>query len=255
MILQQPEYILQPAKRIVSLVPSQTELLHSFGLNTQTVGITRFCIHPASWHQSKTRVGGTKTVDIPKLMSLHPDLVIANKEENVRGQIELLGQVAPVWVTDVNNLDDAYKMILDVGVLTGRQHKASQLIAAIDSQFSQLELRRVVRAAYLIWKDPYMVAATNTFIHDMLHHAGFINVFADMQRYPAVTLAQLADAQPDVVLFSSEPYPFKEQHFPEIQAVLPDAQMMVVDGEMFSWYGSRLLHAPQYFEKLQQRID
>lgn len=243
----------QPPARIVSLVPSQTELLYS--LNAAVVGITKFCVRPASWFRSLTRVGGTKDVNLEKIAGLHPDLIIANKEENDRGQIELLSARYPVWVSDIHTLDDALAMIRSLGMLVGETPAAASLAADIQARFDDLagaSLPRSMRTAYLIWRtaDPlsFMAAGGDTFIHDMLSRCGLINLFAGRPRYPAIGPESLADS--DLVLLSSEPYPFRERHAAELRALLPHANVRLVDGEMFSWYGSRLLQAPAYFLSL-----
>lgn len=251
-------------KRIVSLVPSQTELLHYLELEAQTVGITKFCVHPQSWFQQKTRIGGTKTVDIEKIKQLNPDLIIANKEENVQEQVAELATMFPVWLTDVNTLAEAKQMILDVGQLTHRQALATTLVQNIEEQFNFLQQKlessllsgaaKNRSATYLIWKDPYMSVGSDTFISDMMQKAGFINAFADRRRYPSINLDEINATGCKLLLLSSEPYPFGEKHISELQAALPDVKIALVDGEMFSWYGSRLLQAPAYFEKLRQQV-
>ncbi len=244
-----------PPRRIVSLVPSQTELLYTLGLDQEVVGITKFCVHPAAWYREKTRVGGTKTLNLEKIEALRPDLIIGNKEENDRAQIEALAARWPVWISDILTLEDAYDMVLRVGELTGKAVAASDLTAEIRQKFDRLAVYpSSIRAAYFIWRKPYMVAAADTFIHDMLGRAGFQNVFAHLTRYPEVSLDDLAAAQPDVLLLSSEPYPFAEKHFRPFREACPEAKIVVVDGEMFSWYGSRLLAAPGYFEGLREEI-
>lgn len=245
-----------PPRRIVSLVPSQTELLHALGLEQEVVGITKFCVHPAEWFQEKKRVGGTKTVAIEKVAALHPDLIIANKEENDREQIEALAARFPVWVSDVADLTSALDMIEQVGATTGRLDAAQLLVTAIRATFESQRpdpSARRPRAAYFIWRKPYMVAGGNTFIHTMLEEAGFENVFASESRYPEVSRERLAEYTPDVLLLSSEPYPFAEKHVAELRGLCPMAQTAIlVDGELFSWYGSRLLHAPEYFRQLRE---
>lgn len=244
-----------PPRRIVSLVPSQTELLYTLGLEQEVVGITKFCVHPAAWYRGKTRVGGTKTLNLEKIEALRPDLIIGNKEENDRAQIEALAARWPVWMSDILTLEDACDMMLRVGELTNRAAEAVDLTAEICYNFDQLaDHPSPVRAAYFIWRKPYMVAAAGTFIHDMLGRAGFQNVFAHLTRYLEVSLHDLAAAQPDVLLLSSEPYPFAEKHFGPLQEACPEAKIVVVDGEVFSWYGSRLLAAPGYFEGLRGRF-
>lgn len=244
-------------QRIVSLVPSQTELLHALGLENQVVGITKFCIHPNPWFRCKMRVGGTKDVHIDRVRALNPDLILANKEENDRSQIEALRSEFPVWTSDVLNLADALRMIRDVGQLCNAAAQAESLAVQIQNSFSAMASPvKAKRAAYMIWNHPLMSVNADTFIHDMLCLAGFENVFAERQdsRYPMITEDQLVEAAPEVVLLSSEPFPFKEKHVQEIQQWLPDAQVVLVDGELFSWYGSRLLYSVAYFVQLRKQL-
>ena len=239
-------------QRIISLVPSQTELLFDLGLDTEIVGITKFCIHPADKVWSRAIVGGTKTLHPDRIHALQPDLIIANKEENTRDQIEALQHRYPVHVTDVTTLPDALAMIREVGQLVGRAAQARDIAQQIehsltaDSTFSVApDHSPALSAAYFIWRKPYMVAAGETFIDTMLSAAGFRNAFADQTRYPEITPDALQGAKPDLVFLSSEPYPFKAEHIAEIRAICPSARVIIVDGEVFSWYGSRLLRAPR----------
>lgn len=246
-------------KRIISLVPSQTELLHYLGLEAETVGITKFCVHPSEWFLHKQRVGGTKTINIEKIKALHPDLIIANKEENVQEQIEELAKFYPVLLTDVNTLSDAYQMISDVGRFTHRHLAATDLIRLIESKFALLKKDTAkaepqISACYLIWKDPYMTVGSDNFINDMMQEAGFKNAFAAATRYPVVSMVDIQHCNCEVLLLSSEPYPFQQKHVDELQQFLPHVKIMVVDGEMFSWYGSRLLKAPNYLSALRQQL-
>ena len=238
-------------QRIISLVPSQTELLYALGLEEEVVGITKFCIHPQSWFRHKTRIGGTKDIRPDIIHSLRPDLIIANKEENRQDQVEALFPHYPVWISDVSTLSGALDMIRAIGRLTGKSPRADQLATAIHENFSLLG-RAVARpgTAYFIWRNPWMVAGGGTFIHDMLSRAGFENIFRDTPRYPSIALDTLPRLGCDCVLLSSEPYPFKQQHIDEIAAILPNAAIRLVDGQLFSWYGSRLLEAPAYFQAL-----
>ena len=243
-----------PPRRIVSLVPSQTELLHFLGLEEAVIGITKFCVHPDHWFRTKTRVGGTKQLSIDGIRQLQPDLIIANKEENVKEQVELLSEEFPVWVSDVNNLSDACNMITSVGEMTAQTALANELVHDIRREFDLLAdavENDPLRTAYLIWRNPYMTVGHDTFIHDMLTRCGMQNIFADRTRYPTVSIDELLNCQ--LLLLSSEPYPFGEKHIPELQSELPHTKIILVDGEMFSWYGSRLLHAPLYFRELRQQ--
>ncbi len=243
-------------QRIISLVPSQTELLFDLGLSNEVIGITRFCIHPEEWFHTKTRVGGTKELKMDRINQLHPDLIIANKEENVKEQIEELQQKYPVWVSDVNNLDDAFKMIEQIGRITNRENEAIEVIKGIKENFLRVEVpERKPRGAYLIWKEPYMTVGRDTFIHSMLQVAGMENIFHNSLRYPEVQISALKKLNCELLLLSSEPFPFKQKHIDELQIHLPDTKIILVDGEMFSWYGSRLLQAPLYFNSLQSAIN
>jgi ABC-type Fe3+-hydroxamate transport system substrate-binding protein len=233
-------------RRIISTVPSQTELLFYFGLDDFIIGVTNFCTHPADKVKTITKIGGTKKLDITLIRALKPDLIIANKEENERGQIEQLMAFCPVWISEVNNLPTAIDMIQCIGEMLRRKTKANALTQAIQSRFNQLKLPALhLRVAYLIWRKPYMAAGNDTYINSLLQKCGFINVF-DIPRYPEVSADRLVNANPDVVLLSSEPYPFGEKHIAEFSALLPKAKIMLTDGEMFSWYGNRLLQVPGY---------
>ena len=236
-------------QRIISLVPSQTELLYDLGLGERVVGITKFCVHPETWFKTKHRVGGTKKVDMDKVRALKPDLIIGNKEENERKDIEALEKEFPVWMSDVRSLHHAAHMILHVGAMTGSEKKAEQIVRDIAQAFEGLKpMEQPLTAAYLIWREPFMVAGHGTFINDMLMRCGLQNVFDEGDaRYPEVTPQELAESDPDIILLSSEPYPFKEKHIQELNMICPGTPVRIVDGEMFSWYGSRLLRSPAYF--------
>jgi ABC-type Fe3+-hydroxamate transport system substrate-binding protein len=240
----QPIYSSEPPRRIISCVPSQTELLFDLGLEDAIVGITKFCVHPAMAKLTKTIVGGTKNLHLEKIAALEPDFILANKEENDRDSIEWLASRFPTYVSDVKTLDDALNMILDVGKITNTCERAIELSDAIMARFRGIAKPPVrFTAAYIIWQDPWMTVNHDTFIHDILNRLGFNNVFAQRSesRYPIITATDLEEANPDYVFLSSEPYPFAERHVGEIQMQFPRACIILVDGEMFSWYGSRLL--------------
>jgi ABC-type Fe3+-hydroxamate transport system substrate-binding protein len=244
-----------PPQRIVSLVPSQTELLFDLGLGERVVGVTKFCIHPAEARTKASVIGGTKNFNFEQIAALKPDLIIGNKEENHQKGIEQLATNYPVWLSDISNLNEALDMIRRVGFIAGAKGKADVLAEEIEASFAALATPAgtavPVSIAYFIWRKPYMVVATGTFIDDMLRRAGFANVFADQARYPEITAAQLAAAAPQRILLSSEPYPFGEKHIAEFQKICPSAKIEIVDGELFSWYGSRLRKSAAYFSKLR----
>jgi ABC-type Fe3+-hydroxamate transport system substrate-binding protein len=250
---------LRPTKtpaRIISVVPSQTELLAYFGLDQQVVGITKFCIHPAHWTSTKKIIGGTKNLNIPAIIDLQPDLIIANKEENIKEQIESLANQFPVWLTDVSNISQALTMIDDIAQLFDKQETSKALQNLIVDALQQIQQATIppLNVLYLIWKDPYMTIGGDTYINDMLRVMNLNNVFADKLRYPSINLQDIEQANPDLIFLSSEPYPFKEKHIEELKKSFPSKKIMIVDGEMFSWFGSRLQLAIPYFIELSKDL-
>ncbi len=241
--------------RIISLVPSKTELLFDLGLDEEVVGITKFCIHPQHWFRTKTRVGGTKNVNLEKVASLNPDLIIANREENTQTEIEWLMKRFNVYLSDILTVDDALNMIGSVGAMTGKEEAAARIIAEIQHErgvFAR-KIPTYGSVVYLIWKSPWMGVGRNTFIHAMLREGGWENALEDdYERYPELTLDDIVAAAPQHVFLSSEPYPFKDQHIAEIKEKLPFANIRLVDGEMFSWYGSRMIQAFSYFDEIRK---
>lgn len=233
-------------RRIVSLVPSQTELLYDLGLREEVVGITKFCIYPEEWFKSKNRVGGTKQVNIDKVKSLQPDLIIGNKEENTAEDILALEKIAPVWMSDIYTFEDAMEMISMLGNVLGKEKESEKICSEIEGEFKKIPLLNAKKVLYFIWKDPDYVAGKSTFIDAMLTKAGFVNLCKD-ERYPE--FIELYE-NPDCIFLSSEPYPFKKEHELEFQNRFPKSQIVLVDGELFSWYGSRMKHFPKYAEEL-----
>jgi len=246
-------------QRIISLVPSQTELLHYLHLENRVVGITKFCEFPKEWFRTKTRIGGTKQFHFDHISALKPDLLIGNKEENEQSQIEELAQIYPIWMSDIKTLEDALNMIQTLGDLTDRSSQAQTLVQAIATSFDALANKTAsqapLSATYLIWKNPYMAVAKDTFIDHLMTLAGFTNTFAEQSRYPTFTLDELQAQQPDCILLSSEPYPFQEKHIAELQKLCPQSVIKLVDGTLFSWYGNRLLHSASYFLKLHTEVN
>ncbi|GAB3635824.1 helical backbone metal receptor [Hymenobacter arcticus] len=248
--------LFHPPLRIVSLVPSQTELLFDLGLQKQLVGVTKFCIYPEYARHKAEVIGGTKDFNFAKIRATQPDLILGNKEENYVEGITELEKSYPVWMSNITDLPEALDMIRRVGQLTGKQLAAEPLAAEITNSFAALAAQEpLIPAAYFIWRKPYMAAASGTFIDDMLRRAGFRNVFAHLGRYPEITSAQLAAAAPERIFLSSEPYPFKDKHLAEFQEICPAAKTQLVDGELFSWYGSRLRLSAAYFQTLRAAQD
>ncbi|MGZ4099305.1 MAG: ABC transporter substrate-binding protein [Bacteroidia bacterium] len=241
-------------KRIVSIVPSQSELLWDLGLENELVGITKFCIHPEKMFNTIKRVGGTKKLHINKIRELAPDLIIGNKEENERSQVEELQKEFNVWMSDIYNFDDAVDMMQKIGEITGKELEAKKITSEIKKIIPAIKnVFPGKKVAYFIWKDPYMLAAGNTYIDYVLKHIGLVNVATNLDRYPEITIEELKKLNPEYCLLSSEPFPFKEKHARETETLI-NAKAIIVDGELFSWYGSRLLHLPGYLKKLGEEI-
>lgn len=246
-----------PPRRIISLVPSQTEFLFDIGLDAEIVGITRFCIHPKDKVAGIAKIGGTKQFNFEQIKQLQPDLIIGNKEENYKDGIEELQRRYPVWMSDIYTLDDSLAMMQQLSILLSKEAEGKALTERIANDFKAIESNApstLPSAAYFIWRKPYMVAANNTFINEMLHRFGVRNVFEGVERYPEIATEQLAALKPDYIFLSSEPYSFRPVHIEEFQSFCPTAKVLLVDGEMFSWYGSRLQYAPAYFKHLQQML-
>lgn len=242
-------------QRIISLVPSQTELLFDLGMEDEVVGITRFCVHPKGWLKEKTKVGGTKNVNLKRVKSLKPDLIIANKEENVKDQIEAFRSICPVWTSDIQTIEDNLNLITDLGDILERKSQAKALVEEIRekrSLFAADTPAPTLSALYLIWDKPLMGAGNDTFIHNMMKEAGFEN-YVTKNRYPEVSEQDLMSRPPDVLLLSSEPYSFTQTHVEEWQSKLPNSKVILVDGELFSWYGSRIRHAFDYLTQVRKQ--
>lgn len=239
--------------KIVSLVPSITEALFDLGLTeNEVVGRTKFCIHPQDKIKNVAVIGGTKNINIEKIKALQPDLILANKEENVKEQVEALMDDCKVMVTNIDTIEDNYYLLKNLGKLFGKEDRAQLFNLKIYDILNQAKLDVPVKAAYLIWNNPYMTIGSDTFIHRILSEIGFENIFKNKTRYPQITTEDLADA--DVIMLSSEPFPFKEKHIEELQAFYPDKKIMIVDGEAFSWYGTHIAKCENYFKELLAEI-
>ncbi|MBI1265877.1 MAG: ABC transporter substrate-binding protein [Cryomorphaceae bacterium] len=249
--LGQEQQLQSPPKRIVSLVPSQTELLFDLGLDKEVVGITKFCIHPNLKWKEVARVGGTKNVRLDNVRRLQPDLIIANKEENTKDQIEALAAEFPVWMSNIHTLDEAFDMIRVVGNFADKQEEAENLVSEIMRNWAPIKnIAAGKKVAYLIWQHPEMLAANDTFIGDVLRFCGYGNVADNQTRYPEVSIERLQSLNPDHILLASEPFPFVEKHAARYRALFPNTSVKLVDGEMFSWYGSRMKLAAPYIASL-----
>lgn len=236
------------------MVPSQTEFLFDLGLGPNIVGVTRFCVHPPSAKKDKKIIGGTKNVNLKRVDKLQPDFVLANKEENVKDQVLAINKTIPTHVTDVKNIRDAIQMMNEVGVLLGKSSEAHQITEKITNLRGDHHSQPSnTTALYLIWKEPYMSVGGDTFINDMMLEAGLTNILQNQLRYPTLSLEEIKQLQPDVILLSSEPYNFTSKDQLELQAEIPQSKIILANGEMFSWYGSRMIKGIPYVHQLSQQ--
>ena len=242
-------------KRIICLVPSLTELLVDLGLETSIIGVTKFCIHPNHLKETKTIVGGTKSIHIDKIKALQPDIILCNKEENTKEIVENCEKIAPTHVSDIFTIDDNLELIKQYGMLFSLENKASEIILKINSEldiFNEfIKNKEVKKVVYFIWKSPWMAVGNTTFINHLLALNKFDNIYQYKERYPEIDLDEMKlQSELDFIFLSSEPYPFKKEHLAEVENYTKNAKAVLVDGEMFSWYGSRLIKAFEYFKTL-----
>ena len=244
-------------KRIISLVPSQTELLVDLGLEDSIIGVTKFCVHPSHLIKNKTVVGGTKNIKIDIIKNLQPDFILCNKEENTKEIVEICEKIAPTHVSDIFTIDDSKKLIIEYGELLSCKTEATKVVREIDLRFTDfkqyLKNYSHKKVAYFIWRNPWMVAGNNTFINHLLELNNFKNIYNNKERYPEININNSTHI-PELILLSSEPYPFKEKHIEEINNYSKKTKIILVDGEMFSWHGSRLIKAFDYFKELHKNI-
>lgn len=234
---------------IISLVPSITETLFDFGLTDhEVIGRTKFCIHPKELVKNVEIIGGTKNLNISKIKSLSPDLIIANKEENDKAQVEELMKDFKVWVTDIETLEDNQNFLTKLGILLNKEEISQNFNQKISSIFNVKKISDPIKVAYLIWKNPYMTVGSDTFIHEIIEKLGFENLFKNEKRYPEISLDQMQEA--DVIFLSTEPFPFQQKNVEELQNELPGKKIIVIDGEAFSWYGTHLAKCSDYFQNL-----
>lgn len=232
-------------KRIVSLVPSLTETLIDLGLEKRIVGRTRFCIHPSEAVRNIDRIGGTKDFSVERILKLKPDLIIGSQEENHKDGIEALQAQLPVWLSTIDSVDTALEHIGHLGKVTGTAEEADLLTKAIDKAWKGIPRSpSSKRVAYFIWRNPWMIAGKGTYIDSVLERLGWTNV-TEQVRYPEIRMQELAKDPPELFLFSSEPFPFKKEHWSAWRAAFPKAHFRLVNGEDFSWYGSRMLEAAE----------
>jgi ABC-type Fe3+-hydroxamate transport system substrate-binding protein len=233
----------EPPGRIVSLVPSLTEALFAFGLAERVAGVTRFCVEPAEEVASKTKVGGTKNVDVASAVALQPDLVLANVEENTKEDVEALESAGlQVFLTFARTVSEAIEELQTIAAITDSEDAARPYVEDAHAALSEVQASEgAVRTFCPIWRNPWMTVGPDTYIHDVLTVCGAANVFSDAsERYPEVRLPDVATRQPELVLLPDEPYRFGEKNVPEVIDALPGVRIELVDGKMLCWYGPRI---------------
>ncbi len=230
-----------PYKRIISLVPSLTELLIDLGLKDRLIGRTKFCIYPEAELKDIPSFGGTKNPKIQNIIDSNPDLIIANKEENRKEDIEELFKHVEVLLTEIDTIDQALDWISRIGNKLGIDDRAYHMVSTIEQFIPHSKSFEELKTAYFIWKDPWMTIGHDTYIHDVMKQYGLINVYGNQSRYPQTNFEELASLNPELILLSSEPYPFKNKNIQELQEVYPDSNILLINGEWFSWYGSRMI--------------
>ncbi len=243
-------------KRIISLCPSVTETLFSLGLMHRISGRTRFCIHPKDRVGIVPRIGGTKSIHYDKIKSLSPDLILAVKEENTLEMVDNLSETYSVFVLDIKKLEEGWQMINTIGKLTQSLDIANELSGRIEQSWEPLKgMVSGTTCLYMIWDNPMMVVGSETYINSLLEHCGFVNLANQLHgRYPEINAGVLSDLSPQFLLLSSEPFPFKQKHLKTFHDLLPNSNIILVDGEMFSWYGSRMMQASNHIREILELI-
>jgi ABC-type Fe3+-hydroxamate transport system substrate-binding protein len=247
-------------RRIVSLVPSHTESLFAMGAGERVVGVTEYCVHPEPALRGVPRVGGTKTPDLDAIAELRPELVIANREENRRIDVERLEAAGfAVWVSYARGVEEAIGEIETLGALCDADEAAGRLAARCRGALERARARApraAVRYLALIWKDPYMAVGPDTFAHHLLATCGGENPLprGAARRYPRIELGEIEALDPEVILLPTEPYRFREHErepFLELDCrAARSGRVHVVEGELLSWYGPRIPRALATFGEL-----
>jgi len=250
-----------PPRRIVSLVPSLTEALFVFGVGEAVVGVTDFCVEPREAVAAKTRVGGTKVLDVARVQALQPDLVVASAEENRKEDIQALVQAGlSVFVTLPTTVAGAIDLMEQLAEMTGATDVGGRIVAESREALAEVQAanegREPVRTFCPIWRNPWLTMGPGTYMHDFITVCGGGNVFGlRHERYPRVQLSEMAERDPEVVLLPDEPYRFGAKHVPEISAfrkvsAVRDGRIYLLEGKHLCWYGPRIAGSLRYVSGL-----
>ncbi len=251
----------QRPERIVSLVPSLTEALFAFGLEREIVGVTRFCVEPPQGVAGKTKVGGTKALDVAKIRALKPDLVLASAEENSPGDVaQLIDHGCPLFVTLATSVESAIDLLRQLAAITGTTAAARPIIQGAKEALAFVQAagagRERVRVFCPIWRDPYMTCGRATYTDDVITVCGGRNVFGERrERYPRLELAEMTALDPQVILLPSEPYRFTKRHKADFRALaevtaVKNGHIFLIDGRMLTWYGPRIARSLSEVKRL-----
>lgn len=235
-------------KRIISLCPAITTTLFSIGLDKEIIGRTRYCLFPENKVEQLEVVGGTKDINLEKIRTLNPDLIIAEKEENTEEIVLQLEKEFPVYVFEVQSIEDNDRMIQDLGQLTNKETASARLREQILQALGSLPNLQGKKVAYMIWQNPFMVVGDDTYINALLGAMNLVNPFTAVEgRYPVVTLEDLQQMDLDYLLLATEPFRFKERHVEKMASLLTTVQVSLIDGEMF-WYGVNMIDGANYLK-------
>ncbi|NIQ38127.1 MAG: ABC transporter substrate-binding protein [Proteobacteria bacterium] len=262
--------------RVVSLVPSWTETLFYLGLTEREIlGRTDYCIHPRARVGEIEKLGGPRDPAIERILKLAPDLIVMDREENRKEDVERLDghwDRSRVFVTGLTTVDHALNYIEQLGHLFQTQKRARKLIDRVNSLLDRIIQKNRGTVAYLTWLDPIIAVGSETYIEDVLAILGYQNVFTSSNlkdlkikvgfNYPTITLEDLIHLKPDAIFLSTEPFPFRRRHIDRLRSQIDridpeyatEVDIRIVNGEYFSWYGSRMIAAFRYFVNRQVRL-
>ncbi|MBI9038391.1 MAG: ABC transporter substrate-binding protein [Bacteroidales bacterium] len=238
-------------KRIVSLCPSITETLCELGLADKIIACTDYCVHPIDVVKNFNKIGGPKNFSEEKILNLKPDIIFAVKEENETCKINRISKKVPTYVFDINSIQEGIEMIKTLGNIFEIQNISDCFIEKMQEGYKNLtKVNSNIKCLYLVWKQPYIAVGGDSFIDSVLYQINIKNCLRNSKKkYPKIKL-KLLENQFDLLILPSEPYSFSENDIDGFEKIFPEKEIIKVDGEMFSWYGTHQLKAISYLQKL-----
>lgn len=241
-------------RRIVSLVPSLSETVCDLGLRDELIACTKFCIEPKDLHRSCTLVGGTKDFDVAQILSLNPTHILCNQEENPKAPVEELMKHVPTSVTFPKSPKDVPAMLRDIGDFLAARDPFERAARELEGAMQALQLLPRQRFLYFIWRQPYMIAGRDTYISRFLEQWGWENAAPKDERYPSLEPNEITAAKADLILFSSEPFPFRKRDADRLRTEIADCPPIYrIDGQMLSWFGTRTVKAWAMMEEIRRQ--